>query len=399
VSVVIGGAGQPLVVAALRAILCSSERASLAVSFLQVSGWDLLKSALSPQQISTLRVVCDDQMGITNPEAVRQILKAGAEVRAYSGTNIYHPKVFIAHHGKNPANYLVGSANLSEPALVSSVEAGITGVDADGSMVGWFDDLFENKSAHFDDARLQRLDAAFAARSRARLFFRQQAPAAATMSARKVPKSSDLELLDSLFSTLGDYIAPLSFDQAGNNVRNIRHAREVLAAKGWDTKQRSEMNLLGLASKGTLTSLGVAAQADQTDIEFAKRWIDWLSDTPDSELAKLSRYHTLVKFKRVLARFWSMQPEVRDFFLDRSANQKDGDLPILQAIELLANAQADVSVYSLIDVQTLAPLLGRLSAFPTNVRPAVSRYMRNKWSRDWGITDRRLILEAWRDAQ
>jgi len=177
VTVVIGGAGRPLVIEAVRDLVGGSESLSLAVSFLQVSGWDLLRTALSSQQIGTLRIVCDDQMGITNPEAVRQILAAGGQIRAHSGANIYHPKVFIGHQAKGPARYLIGSANLSEPALIDSVEAGMTGQDADGSVVAWFDDLFTNRSAAFDDARLRRLDAAFAARSRARLFFRRQGAA------------------------------------------------------------------------------------------------------------------------------------------------------------------------------------------------------------------------------
>jgi hypothetical protein len=338
-------------------------------------------------------------MGITNPQAVRRILDAGSDIRAYAGSNIYHPKVFIARQRNTSAQYLMGSANLSEPALVSSVEAGILGSDSDGSLVAWFDDIFASRSAPFDDARLERLDKVFAARSRAMLFFRRNAPAQPRKNGRRAPAENDPELLDALFSGLGDYVAPLSFDQAGNNVRNIAHARQVLAASAWDTKQRSEMNLLGLADRGTLTALGSAARRDRNDAAFARRWIEWLIGTPDSELAQLSRNETLVVFKRALAQFWTMQPEVRDFFLIHSGDVQTGDLPVLQAIELLANTDTDISAYSLTDVQTLAPLLGRLDAFPTNVRPTISLYMRNKWSRDWGIDDRRLILEAWRDAQ
>jgi hypothetical protein len=231
------------------------------------------------------------------------------------------------------------------------------------------------------------------------LFFRRNAAPPTATNSRRTPAENDPELLDALFSGLGDYVAPLSFDQAGNNVRNIAHAREVLAASSWDNKQRSEMNLLGLANRGTPTALGIAARGDTNDATFARRWIEWLKSTPDTELAQLSRYETLVVFKKVLARFWTMQPEVRDFFLTHSGNAQPDDLPVLQAVELLANAGTDVSAYSLADVRTLAPLLGRLDAFPSNVRPTISLYMRNKWRRDWGIDDRRLILEAWRDAQ
>ncbi len=322
------------------------------------------------------------------------MLKAGVDVRAYSGPEVYHPKVFLASGGNEPAQAMLGSANLSESALLASVEVGVT-IEDDGALSAWFDDIFDNRSAVFDDARLSRLDTAFAKRMKAELNYRGRLAS----SEPTAPSSSDgWELVDSLFSGLGLYVAPLSFDQAGNNVRNLGHARNVLAMPTWNTKQRSEMKLLGLAEVGQLTPLGRAARGDATDAELARRWTKWLKAASDAELASLSGKATLVQFRRALRRFWTLRPEVCKFFLDRSGVSSQLDLPVLQAIELLANVEADMSEFTLDEIRALAPQLRTLDAFPSNVRQTIGDYMRNKWTRDWGIADRRLLLEAWRDA-
>lgn len=388
------GGTAPVMRDALAQLIQPAKHVSVAVSFLQVSGWDLFQPLVSPVALATTRVLCDDKMGITNPEAVRRMLKAGVDVRAYSDAQIYHPKVFLAATDHQaPGRAMLGSANLSEPALMTSVEAGVVIDDADGVIATWFDDMFDNRSAVFDNQRLAKLEANFAKRMKAELGFRQKSNKATSANAQ-----DGRELIDALFSGLGLYIAPLSFDQAGNNIRNIGHARSVLAMSNWTNKQRSEMKLLGFSEAGQFTPLGQAALGDPSDAALAKRWIKWLKKTPDAQLATLSGNAALVQFKSALRQFWTMRAEVRNFFLHESGVSRTPERTVLQAIELLSNVNSDVSSFTLDEIRALAPLLGTLAAFPTNVRQTVSDYMRNKWTRDWGIPDRRLILEAWRDA-
>jgi hypothetical protein len=70
----------------------------------------------------------------------------------------------------------------------------------------------------------------------------------------------DLDTLEDVFATIQLPIGLLNMDYAGNNVRNIAKAREVLAnpahAHG---KQQSELKLLGFMHEGKLTVLGHAA--------------------------------------------------------------------------------------------------------------------------------------------
>ena len=156
------------------------------------------------------------------------------------------------------------------------------------------------------------------------------------------------------------------------------------------------MKLLGFAEGGQLTQLGNAATSDNTDPALADRWMKWFKSASDQELRDLSGNAALLRFRAVLRKFWSMKKEVRDFFLTEAPNSSTNERPVLQAIELLANADSDVSDLDMKEVRALAPLLGTLEAFPTNVQSAVRYYMKNKSTRDWGIQDRRLVLEAWR---
>lgn len=65
-----------------------------------------------------MRLVCTDQLGITQPAAVERALQSGVQIRNYSGGAVYHPKVYLAHdRNLRPTRFLLGSANLSTSAL------------------------------------------------------------------------------------------------------------------------------------------------------------------------------------------------------------------------------------------------------------------------------------------
>lgn len=385
----VGGNG-PVMRDALAKLIRPAENISLAVSYLQVSGWDLLRPFIAPAVLGSTRVLCDDRMGITNPEAVRRMQSAGIDVRAYVGSEVYHPKVFLARKG-GEGRALLGSANLSEPALLSSIEAGVVLDDAGEALGAWFDHLFENRSAVFDDDRMARLEQAFRKRLKSDLAMRR------TLSVTYGGSGS--ALVDRIFSALGDYIAPLSFDQGKNNVRSLEKAWELTRSvpASWSEVQEAELRFSGMAEAWALTPLGQSiAQANTLD-EVVQLWASWLKNTPAADLPA-RQYDNLAVAQQSFAAFWRMQPDVRNFFLDRSIQNDAADRPMLQAIELLANASPVGEDLSIDEIATLAPLLTDPSKFPSNVLRSVRTYIENKAARTWGMPERRLILEGWRDA-
>ncbi len=116
-----GGDEEAVVLNSLKKVIRRFENIDLAVSYIQFSGWELLKPLIRGKE-SKVRVLCTDQLGITDPKAVADMQRAGVAIRAYSGSNVFHPKVVIVKKG-GLTSVLVGSANLSRSALVSGVEA------------------------------------------------------------------------------------------------------------------------------------------------------------------------------------------------------------------------------------------------------------------------------------
>jgi HKD family nuclease len=388
---VANGIGQPIF-DAIQSLARQSKELALAVSYIQPSGWELLKSQLSPSQRRTLRIVCDDQMGITNPEAVRRILSEGGAIRAYADPRIFHPKVYLGKTPGTELNFVLGSANLSEPALLNSIEAVSTGKDSTGQLADWFDDLFDNHSVVFDDARLDALAERFARRVKADLGARRGGASSTTPS-----RSGDLALIDELFGDLGPYVAPLSFNLGKNNVRSLETMVALLKQGPRNQYDEAEIRFAGLSSSGQINKLGQRI-AKAKDVRSAARlWIPWLRDTPTSALPS-RKLKNLEVAKRAYARFWQMQPRVREYFLANAVLAHPPEPELLQAIELLANASLKASTLSLDNIRTLAPSLTDPSSFPVHVRESVRKYMSNNGTRSWGLPERRDLLEAWRHA-
>jgi len=107
--------------------LNSSQEVILIVAFVMRSGTKLIlneiKQIIAKQ--GTVKLLCSMDMGITEPEAIRELLENGVDVKVFKleeGT--FHPKVWLFK--KETIWYcLVGSANCSESALLSNVEASI----------------------------------------------------------------------------------------------------------------------------------------------------------------------------------------------------------------------------------------------------------------------------------
>lgn len=156
--------------------------------------------------------------------------------------------------------------------------------------------------------------------------------------------------------------------------------------------QKSELKLRDFAQPPALTALGRAAAAATSEEAVARLWCAWLQATPDGALATVNPQ--LVVAKRVFARFWNLQPDVRNYFLAHAENPGEQVKRTLQNIELLCNASSVAESLSLADIEALAPLLDNPSRLPAFVGEAVSEYRDNKGRRGWG-SDRRVVTQAW----
>lgn len=402
-------AGIPTFRNALTELVLGADTLSVAVSYLQVGGWELLQQHASGLSLARMRVVCTDQFGITQPAAVHRAISSHVQIRNYAGDVTFHPKIYLAHDSQGqPTRFLISSANLSFAAFTSSVEVGVLGADATGlkTVNDWFNDLFQNRSAQFTPDQLRSMEenwrAAATRRTQARLRVRRGLviPPGVAPTPLEV---EDLDTLEDVFATIQVPIGLLNMDHAGNNVRNIHKVQEVLAS--WNTiatsgearsKQRSEMKLLGfaVADGRTLTELGRAAARANNRDEIARLWCKWLQQTPDAQLAEINE--RLLAAKRVLAQFWQLLPEVREYFLANVENPSERLM--LQTIELLCNASGVVHELSLEDIRTLTPLLEQPDRLPEFIRRAIADYQENKGTRGWDYPDRRIVPLAWQTA-
>jgi hypothetical protein len=394
-------AGSPGFSEALKELADGAHTLSVAVSYMQVSGWEIFHRHTLGLNLPAMRIVCTDQLGVTQPAAVERAIKSGVQIRNFCGNVVYHPKVFLAHdRNLKPTRFLLGSANLSSSAFMTSTEAGLLGTDA-ASLVtlrNWFDQIFTTRTEEFTPSRLREMEIkwrkAAAERTKNRLDARRVLPAPPDGAPLPIGPE-DLDALEDVFATIQLPVGLLNMDYAGNNVRNIAKVREVMkdpaSASG---KQQSELKLLGFMQNGRLTALGRAAAAAASEGEVAWLWCRWLQRTADSVLEAINA--KLLVAKRVFPQFWKLQPEVRDFFLANA--QSPSDRRTLQTIELLCNARDVVQELSLLDMQSLSVLLNQPARLPLSVRSEIADYFDNKGTRSWNEADRRTVPEAWRAA-
>jgi HKD family nuclease len=390
-----GGTAQPKhIFKLIRDNIAGFDRLAIAVSYVQVSGWELLRPLIGAKA-NQVRLLCTDQFGITDPAAIRALQKAGVQVHAYDGKGVYHPKIYIASFANKSDRWVLGSPNLSRSALESGVEAAFTADDAQGQALAWFDDLFANKSHVFDAAKLQELEAAFAARIKGNLATARARPVAAA-AVHRDPVAA--EAIEAAFGALPNVVVPLNADKAGNNVRTLRRIKEVLddptQLKG---KAFSEFKLIGLARDGGYTPTGIQAQGKSL-AEIANIWMRWLKHATPVEIQAANPSGRLAQGAIAFETFWSFPQDVRDFFLANSTKPNNQTRPSLQVIELLANTGRRMPTLTMADVSTLSKLLGATEQLSPRIRTIIRDYLDNKGTRGWREPDRELILEAWRAA-
>jgi HKD family nuclease len=205
---------------ALSELVDGAETLSLAVSYLQVGGWELFRRHTSGLSLPKMRIVCTDQMGITQPAAVERAIKSGVQIRNFRGGVVYHPKVYLAHdRNGRPTRYLLGSANLSISAFTTSIEAGVLSDERGGldTLKSWFNGLFDHRTEAFTPARLREMEVKWrlAAAQRAKGRLRARRDLAAPTGAPPVPVGSeDLDTIEDVFATIQLPIGLLNMDYA-----------------------------------------------------------------------------------------------------------------------------------------------------------------------------------------
>lgn len=118
---------------------CCSFR--VAVSYIRLSGISVLLKASSEQVSRSLIITCTD-FGITEPEALRALLKHGYDLRAFIAPGL-HAKVWLLRFLDREPIVFVGSSNLSLSAVSKNVEANVR-VDQSESVAKatvWFEEL------------------------------------------------------------------------------------------------------------------------------------------------------------------------------------------------------------------------------------------------------------------
>ncbi len=385
----IGGDTDDSVKSALSQIFINPSRISIAVSYIQISGWKVLEEILGNFDPRNLRIVCTDQLGITDPRAIELALKKGVDIRNFSGTKTFHPKLYLSE-GKE-TRFLLGSSNLSYPALCRSFEVNIVGED-DGTLLTWFNNLFEDKSIKFTDAMLREMSRRFTERIKSQVWIQKELPKAASKK-----DGSSSEILDPLLVTIDKTVVPLNMDQAGNNVRTLDHALKVLkmTETKWHEKQKSEMNLLGFTTNGKLNDLGLAAKSANNIEQLAKIWVRWIKNTDDADLAKIGKERRLLMAKSALRGFWALKDDVKKFFLDYSYNATKEQKKILRTIELMSNSSDLAKSLSLSDIIPLSRIVDDHDFLEPELKSRIDLYWNNKGCRGWKTNDRKIILEAW----
>lgn len=387
--IVFGGSKQGAIRDSLGQIVRDSESLSLAVSYIRMSGWKIFRELTKHIPPERIRIVCTEQLGVTDPDVVREALTLKMQIRRYSGANVFHSKLYIGEQPKNFKRFLIGSANLSDSALNSGVEVAVCGDDP-GNCSEWFEDLFRNRSSEFDRTILEAMDKAFTAR------VRSSTAALSAMPKVQRPTASE-DIVESIFASIKS-IALLNLDQAGNNVRNLGFALEVLQKGDLSNgKKRSEMNLLGFAQGQEFTQLGQQARTAKNISELARIWIRWLKHVDEKTLEAIGNTDRLIRAKSAFNSFWKMDKSLTDYFTAHAANPSDEQKRVCQIIELLANAGTISQTIEINQAKQLISIYDDLALIPDAAAQKIKAYFDNKGARNWEVPDRPLLTKLWRE--
>lgn len=378
--------------------LVGAHSLQIACSYLKPRGWLILRSLFGPDVLKRSRLIFTDQLGITDPHAIRLALDDGVTIHRFSGEVTFHPKCFLGFsEDGEPKKYVIGSANISVSALRTGVEAGVLGQEPERlrRLAQWVAHLFDNSSVALTPEILALMEEAWKSAAAARAKARLKIVVVAGKPVLAEGAGGLADTYEDAFDSISEPIGMLNFDYAGNNIRTLDRARWVL--DHWPevgSKASSELKLIGMASGGALTDLGVAAAKTKSHVALAEVWCKWLVATPDIELWNVNP--RLLSAKRALSRFARMNPEVIGFFLANATDKSEKKL--LQTIELLCSASDMVEQLTLKEIRVLSNLLPTNENMDSSVASTIHGYFANKGARGWEFEDRRMLVTAFRNA-
>lgn len=111
----------------IKELLHNAKKLYLTVSYIRNSGIDVLYDDLKTiiDRQGEIRLICSNDMGITQPVAIKRLIDLGAKVKICKfETGTFHAKIWLADKA-NGWHCLVGSANCSKGALEGNVEASL----------------------------------------------------------------------------------------------------------------------------------------------------------------------------------------------------------------------------------------------------------------------------------
>lgn len=165
--VIVNGSSESML-RTLRRELATCDEFVFSVAFVSAGALSLLKQELV-EMSKPGTIVTSDYLGFNRPEAFAELLalqRWGVESR-FHGARAYHPKGYIFRHGDH-TTAILGSSNLTKPALTSNHEWNLRVTAAHGSdLARQLDDLIEQQrvgSAPVTEAWADAYRAAYDAR-------------------------------------------------------------------------------------------------------------------------------------------------------------------------------------------------------------------------------------------
>ncbi|WP_146659559.1 DUF3427 domain-containing protein [Enhygromyxa salina] len=151
---------------ALESEIASADRVDLIIAFVRRSGVKLISSALRThverrgRTSKTLRVITSTYLGVSEPEAIEQLVELGAMVRVGYDPRMVklHAKAWIFHRNSGASTAYVGSSNLSRSAMVDGCEWNVRLAALESP--GVVKKLADSFDVLWEDSDFQRYDAA-----------------------------------------------------------------------------------------------------------------------------------------------------------------------------------------------------------------------------------------------
>lgn len=110
----------------IKELFKQSNKISIAVAFLESSGVATIRQSIEEikKKECSISILTGLDFGITNPEALEDMLNLDVDCRIFNGGN-FHPKLYIFENNGGNATIIIGSSNLSKGGLSTNYEVNV----------------------------------------------------------------------------------------------------------------------------------------------------------------------------------------------------------------------------------------------------------------------------------